>query len=144
MISRLFFGQRFLKLMEFCLWITLLSQRQSKHVGLAERKIVMHKRWRKIFILMCLDERRQIGNSQHGPAKLAARSGCHRVAVSVLHLWSKAPSHRREVTTSDFTQNPSIRSTMEISGKPLQWRAACLQSRSDHPWNPLVFHALYH
>lgn len=59
-------------------------------------------------------------------------------------FWSKAPSHSRKVTTAGFKLNPSIRSTMEISGKPLKWSAVYLQSRNDNPWNPLAFHALRH
>lgn len=35
-------------------------------------------------------------------------------------LSSKAPSHRQKVTTFGFKLNPSIRSTMEISGKLLK------------------------
>lgn len=84
-ISQLFLYQRFLKLMEFLLWITLLSHRQSKHVGLAEKKIAMHEKWRNIFIIVCFDGRRQNHGSQCGPAKLAASSGCRMVAISVLH-----------------------------------------------------------
>ena len=37
-----------------------------------------------------------------GSAQLVTQSGYHGVAVSVLHLWSKAESHRRKVTTSGF------------------------------------------
>lgn len=87
----------------------------------------------KYFIIIFLDERRQKGESQCGSAKLAEQSGCHRVAASVLHLWSKAPFHRRKVIAFGFTLIPSIGSTMEISGKPLKWSAVCLQSKSANP-----------
>lgn len=88
--------------MEFCIEITLLSQRQWKHVGWVEKKIAMYGRWRNIFVIVFPDERRQKIWQIAGSAQLVTQSGYHGVAVSVLHLWSKAQSHRRKVTISGF------------------------------------------
>lgn len=130
--------------MEFLLWITLLSHRQSKHVGLAEKKIAMHEKWRNIFIIVCFDGRRQNHGSQCRPASWLHRQDAAWWQFLCYILSSKAPSRRQKVTTFGFKLNPSIRSTMEISGKLLKWSAVCRESRSDNPWNPLVFHALHH
>lgn len=48
------------------------------------------------------DERRQKCDRLCGSAQLITQSEYHGVAVSVLHLWSKAQPHRRNITTSGF------------------------------------------
>lgn len=130
---QVFLYHRFLSLIDVCLWITLLSHSQSKHVGLVKKKIAIHERWKKIFIIMFFDDRRQKCESSVGLQSRLHDQDATGWQFLCYTLWSKAPSHRWKVTTSGFKLNPSIRSTVEISGKLLKWSAVCLQSRSDNP-----------
>lgn len=64
------------------------------------------------------DERRQKCDRLCGSAQLITQSENHGVASSVLHLWSKAQP-LNETLQPLALDNPSIRFTMEISGKLL-------------------------
>ena len=88
--------------MEFCIEITLLSQRQCKHVGWVEKKTAMYGRWSNIFVIMVPWWKK----TKMWQIVWVCTAG-HIVRIPqggsfFVHLWSKAQSHRRKVTVSGF------------------------------------------